>query len=236
MHVLILDSKDYFNYTLAVLKNFTKRLVRTSKEFTTGIMLPQHSPLMFLGRMMKSSHIRPLKQLRGGLGRHLSGIKERYEQEAREEIERKASQTFAQRVREEGLFKSLFSNDAQTLSDVDNIVAQRLEEEWVIANVIGLAIVISVHFSKGVIGNSTSLLFVADHFTACTRAVDFYLEEKFSREREKLAELCRDPHSSNEEIMAYVWEAQSNVLIYWFPCITTDNLQGLANFSGYGET
>ena len=236
MHVLMLDSKDYLNYTLAVLKKFTTHLVRISKELTIGIMLPQHSPLMFLGRMMKINHIRPLKQLRDGLGRHLSDIKERYEQEAREEIERKASRTFAQRVREEGLFKSLFSDDAQTLSDVDNIVAQRLEEEWAIANVMGLAIVISAQLSKGVIGKSRSLLFVADHFIACTRAVDFYLEEKFSREREKLAELCRDPHSSNEEIMAYVWEAQSDVLIYWFPCMTTDNPQGLANVSGYGET
>ena len=77
---------------------------------------------------------------------------------------------------------------------------------------------------------------MADPFTACARAIDFYLNEKYSREREKLVELCRSPHSSNEEIMKYIREAQSNVLLYWFLCIMTDNLQGLANGSGYGET
>ena len=50
-----------------------------------------------------------------------------------------------------------------------------------------------------------------------------------------LVELCKNSDSSNAEIMAYIREAQSNVLIYWFLCITANNLQGLVNVSGYGE-
>ena len=76
---------------------------------------------------------------------------------------------------------------------------------------------------------------MADPFTACARAVDFYLDEKYSREKEKLVELCKDENSSNEEIMKYIREALSNVPICWFRCIITDNLQGLTNVSGYGE-
>jgi hypothetical protein len=71
-----------------------------------------------------------------------------------------------------------------------DIAAQRLEEERVIANVIGLAVVISVHFSKGD-GKFNEPLNVVDPFTACARAVDFYLDEKYSTEKEKLVELCR---------------------------------------------
>ena len=76
---------------------------------------------------------------------------------------------------------------------------------------------------------------MADSFTACARAVDFYLDEKYSREKEKLVELCKDKNSSNEEIMKYIREAQSNVPVCWFRRITTDYPQGLANVSGYGE-
>ena len=77
---------------------------------------------------------------------------------------------------------------------------------------------------------------MADPFAACARAVDFYLDEKYSKEKDRLIELCRDPQTSNEEIMEYIWEAQSNVLISWFLCITTNNLQELVNILGYGET
>ena len=72
--------------------------------------------------------------------------------------------------------------------------------------------------------NSTNRLFVVDPFTACARAVDLYLDERYSREKEKLVNLCRDPHSPNEEIMEYIREAQSNVLIYWFLRIANDYL------------
>jgi len=96
--------------------------------------------------------------------------------------------------------QSLRSDAPITDHEAEGIAAERLEEERVIANVIGLAVVISVHFS-----------------TACARAVDFYLDEKYSREKEKLVELCKNENSSNEEIMKYIREAQTNV-------------------SGYGET
>ena len=58
----------------------------------------------------------------------------------------------------------------------------------------------------------------------CTQAIDFYLDDKYAKEREALVALCRDKNSSNEEIMGYVWEAQSNVAICWLQDCTSDNL------------
>jgi hypothetical protein len=145
----MLDSKHYVFYTQRLLMGLYKFLQRISKEYTTGIMLPQHSALTFLDRMVKASHIRPLKRLKNG---HLSEIKECYKQQA---LNKNASnntepKTFAKRVREEGLFKALLPDDAQISErEAEDIAAERLEEERVIANVIGLAVVISVHFSKG---------------------------------------------------------------------------------------
>ena len=54
---------------------------------------------------------------------------------------------------------------------------------------------------------------IADFFSVCAQVIDFYLDDKYAREREALVALCRDKNSSSEEIMAYVWEAQSNVAI-----------------------
>ena len=74
---------------------------------------------------MKASHLRPLKRVADGPD--LSEITKRYRKEAKE------------------------NKNSQSISDheADGIAAERLEEERVIANVIGLAVVISVHFSTG---------------------------------------------------------------------------------------
>lgn len=53
---------------------------------------------------------------------------------------------------------------------------------------------------------------VAKSLVACAQAVDFYLDDKYMKEREELVKLCKDDRSSNEAIMGYVWEALSNVL------------------------
>lgn len=54
---------------------------------------------------------------------------------------------------------------------------------------------------------------VADYLTACAQVVDFYLDDKYAREREELVEICKEDNTSNEKIMAYAWEALSNVPI-----------------------
>ncbi|KAM6494625.1 hypothetical protein JOM56_009248 [Amanita muscaria] len=67
-----------------------------------------------------------------------------------------------------------------------------LEKQRVVANVIALSVVISVHFAK-----------------VCAQAVDFYLDEKYASERKRLIELCTSKKSTNGEIMDYIREAQS---------------------------
>ena len=91
---------------------------------------------------MKASHLRPLKRVADEHG-HLSEIKDRYKEEAM--TENKDSQSLAKG----SLFQSLRSDPQITDHEADGIAAKRLEEERVIANVIGLAVVISVHFSTG---------------------------------------------------------------------------------------
>ncbi|KAF8724506.1 hypothetical protein AX14_008737 [Amanita brunnescens Koide BX004] len=161
------DDKDkrsdtnYIFYTLRLLTaELPKFIVRLAEEYSTGVMLPQHSPLTFLDRMIKASHIMPLKRLT-----NVSVIKDRC---------------------------PLHESKSKDSDYHDNdVAAERLEEERVIANAIGLAVVISVHFSK-----------------ACAQAVDFYLDEKYSKEMKELVELCKNSNSSNAEIMAYIREAQ----------------------------
>ena len=91
--------------------------------------------------MMKASHLRPLKRVADEHG-HLSEIKRRYKEAM---TENKDSQSLAKG----SLFQSLRSYAQITDHEADGIAAERLEEERVIANVIGLAVVISVHFSTG---------------------------------------------------------------------------------------
>jgi hypothetical protein len=121
--------------------------VRTFQENTTGVLLPLYSAFAFLDRMVKTSHLRPLKRLGDGPDHQLSELKQRYKQKALDEIKSKEPQTFAQRTA--GLFKSFFSRASISVRDPDDIAAQILEEDRVIANVLGLAVVISVNFSKG---------------------------------------------------------------------------------------
>ena len=107
-------------------------------------MLSQHSPLTFLDRMMKASHLRPLKRVTDGPNHHLSEIKKRYKREA---LDRNND---SQSLAKGSLFQSLRSDYVPISNhEADCIAAERLEEERVIANVIGLAVVISVHFSTG---------------------------------------------------------------------------------------
>ena len=75
--------------------------------------------------MMKASHINPLKWLPDGHDHHLSEIISSYKREA------------------------LKDGKDYSNGEAEHITAQRLEEERVIANTIGLTVFICVHFSKG---------------------------------------------------------------------------------------
>jgi hypothetical protein len=86
---------------------------------------------------MKASQIRPLKRL-ADTG-HLLDAKKRYKEDA---LVSRGSGTLDQ-----GTLRAAF----ETLDDHDAemIARQRLEEQRVIANIIGLSMAISVNFSKG---------------------------------------------------------------------------------------
>ena len=51
--------------------------------------------------------------------------------------------------------------------------------------------------------------FTAESVTVCTQAVDFYLDDRYTRERQALVALCKNENSSSKEIMGYIWEAYS---------------------------
>ena len=126
MSVLIPDSKHYVSYTVvAALIELIMFLVSLMQEYITGVRISRHSPHTFLVRMMKTSHINPVAWLPDGHDHHLSKIRFRYEQE------------------------SLKDGKYCSNREAGRIAAQRLEEERVIANVIGLTVFICVHFSKG---------------------------------------------------------------------------------------
>ena len=109
---------------MVALIELTMFLVALMKEYTTGAGVSRHSPHTFLVRMVKTGHINPLKWLPDGHN-HLSEIKSRYKQEYLRDS------------------RYCFNREAES------IAVQRLEEERVIANVIGLTVIICVHFSKG---------------------------------------------------------------------------------------
>jgi len=96
---------------------------------------------------MKASEIKPLKRLADS--GHLKDAKEKCKEELKREVEEKNALKLVDRVFKEG-YRALFHRD-EVLEDQDaeEIARQRLEEQRVVANVIGLAIVICVHFSKG---------------------------------------------------------------------------------------
>ena len=141
MCVLITDSKRPAEVVgLAKLYQILASLVQ---ECITGVRVSRHSPHTFLARMKKASHINPLKRVADGPDHHHSEVKKRYKEEAM--TENKDSQSLAKG----SFFQSLHSDQQITDHEADGIAAKRLEEERVIANVIGLAVVISVHFSTG---------------------------------------------------------------------------------------
>ncbi|KAF8708899.1 hypothetical protein AX14_013538 [Amanita brunnescens Koide BX004] len=171
-----------------------KFIIQLAQEHTLGILVPHHSAFTFLDRMVKACQTKPLRRLRRLEDKksHLFNIRERYKQEARKQLEADASKTWAERFRMEGP-KSLmhfFDNPEFSGYEVEESANQKLEEERVIANVIGLVVIVTMNFSK-----------------ACAQAVDFYLDDKYSGERDKLMKLCSNRNSSNEEIMEYIYEA-----------------------------
>ena len=117
-----------------MLSKFMKFLAQTFQEYIAGITLPRRSPHTILVRMTKASHINPLKPLVDGHD-HLSEVKNRYQQEALKDSKNQEQ----------------FPWDEILISDreADRSAAQKLEEERVMANVIGLTVFICVHFSKG---------------------------------------------------------------------------------------
>ena len=117
-----------------MLSKFIKFLAQTVQEYMAGITLPRRSPHTILVRMMKASHINPLKPLVDGHD-HLSEVKKHYQQEALND-----SKNQEQIPRD-----NILISDRET----DRSAAQKLEEERVMANVIGLTLFICVHFSKG---------------------------------------------------------------------------------------
>ena len=185
---------------------FSKRIWT---EYSSGKMLPQHSALTFLDRMMKASQIKPLKRLADS--GHLKDAKKKCKEEVKREVDERNARKLVERVIKEGYRSALFHRDEKLADqDAEEIARQRLEEQRVVANVIGLAIVICVHFSKGD-RKVMDCGLIADSIIVCAQAIDFYLDDTRAEERKKLVKLCKDENSSNKEIMGYVWEAQSNV-------------------------
>lgn len=172
--------------------------------------------------MIKASQIKPLRQLARNTNDilEIKEIKEHCKKEAEKELKAgkeltaDKSTTLAERIRKEGLkslMPSFFEDTEFSGYEVEESANQKLEEERVIANVIGLAAILTMHFSKGD-GNCDALyVLLADLFTACAQVVDFYLDNSYSDKKDKLVELCgKDRKSSNNEIMKYIWEAMSN--------------------------
>ena len=109
-------------------------------------MLPQHSALTFLDRMMRASQVQPLKRLTDS--EHLLNANEKCIEEVKREVDEKNARNFIERVMKEGCGAFRWNKVLED-HEAEERARQRLEERRVIANVIGLAMVISVHFSKG---------------------------------------------------------------------------------------
>ncbi|KAF8630033.1 hypothetical protein AX15_003144 [Amanita polypyramis BW_CC] len=183
----------FFVYTLKLWTyayNFVARIIEEYSD--KGKKLSQHSAHTFLDRMVKAATIRPLKHL-ADHSSHLLKLKETLEDDAKEEAKVNGGRTLFERMRKEGIVSALIhfvGNAHPSDVEIEHVARQKLEEQRVLANVIGLAAVVSVYFSK-----------------VCAQAVDFYLDDKYAKEREELVKLCRNG-KSNEEIMAYIREAQ----------------------------
>ncbi|KAF8325513.1 hypothetical protein F5887DRAFT_1085399 [Amanita rubescens] len=101
----------------------------------------------------------------------------------------------------DGLALLIFPPDnfsVTTEHEIDEYVKKKAEEQRVIANAIGLAVMISVHMSKGEKKYEEHIILV-----------DFYLEDKYTEERKALVSLCKEENStSSKKIIEYVREAQ----------------------------
>ena len=138
--------------------------MRLVQEHTLGILVPQHSGFTFLDRMIKASQLKSLRELENSFlsnlerkafennTTHLSDLGKRCKKEALKEL-RAVNMTFAERIRKDGLLKSLMHHffEVRQFSgyELQEIADQKFEEQRVIANVMGLGIMMIVHFSKG---------------------------------------------------------------------------------------
>lgn len=125
-------------------------LVSVAKEYAYENVLASRTPFTFLDRLKKASHIKPLKRL-ADCG-HLSHAKETYEKDIETELDAKEeSLTFFKRAWKKSSLKALFTNPPHMSREHHAKYAanQRLEKQRVVANVLALAIVISVHLPKG---------------------------------------------------------------------------------------
>ncbi|KAF8344880.1 hypothetical protein F5887DRAFT_245338 [Amanita rubescens] len=169
---------------------FIRFLRSVAEEYAYEKVLPFQTPFTFLDRMKKASHIKPLKRL--ACSGHLSHTQEMYKKDLKTELEAKEkSLSFFKRAWKKSPLKALFTDPPHMSKEhhAEHIANQRLEEQRVIANVLALAFV-TLHLSK-----------------FCTQAVDFYLDDRYTRERQALVALCKNENSSSQEIMGYIWEA-----------------------------
>ena len=146
------------------LRQIYKYLVQLVQEHTLEILVPQHSGFTFLDRMTKASQFKSLRELENSFlfnsdrkvfennTTHLSDLRKRCKKEALKELRAVKSMTFVERIRKEGPLKSLmhfFEVTEFSGYELQEIADRKFEEQRVIANVIGLGIMITVHFSKG---------------------------------------------------------------------------------------
>ena len=134
------------------------------QEHTLGILIPQHSGFTFLDRMTKASQIKSLRELENifvfpndrkdfeNNTTHFSDLRKRCKKEALKELRADKSMTFAERIRKDGPLKSLmhfFEVTEFSGYELQEIADRKFEDQRVTANVIGLGMMIIVHFSKG---------------------------------------------------------------------------------------
>ncbi|KAF5376137.1 hypothetical protein D9615_007704 [Tricholomella constricta] len=153
-------------------KYFSEYLHRIFSEMSeAGKALPQHSALTFLDRLVKSNRTRAFRLGKLTEEEHLKQ-----------------------------LTKEHLDNLVRSPGHPSNGIVLReelLEERRVIANILGLAVVISVNYAQ-----------------TCAQAVDFYLDDRHIGEREEIVRLSKlspaeaRKEGANQKIMGYIREAQ----------------------------
>ncbi|KAF8064897.1 hypothetical protein FPV67DRAFT_1500614 [Lyophyllum atratum] len=156
-------------------------------------LLPRHSALTFLRRIVKSSRAEVFRlgtlTKRGHL-KHLVDIGDRIEDDVsdRHHLQDDPSDEF-----EDGPAEDIEDDMTHEIAYRE----KRLEERRILANVIGLAVVTSVKYAH-----------------ACSQAVDFYLDDNRLKEREDIIRLSAltqteaRKESVNAKLMGYIREAQ----------------------------